>query len=151
MLNTCIFQGAITREVIHFLMYNFVWWFCRDRANAFDLRKIDLKLFFCYISQCNFLQKMLIYLICDASKCKIKISSDLYDYCKHFAVWKNEFNGHFGPLRDHNPFLKNSVLLFNHTSINTNKSLEGLFFDFNRLNGRYLYPLIQGLKRKNTL
>ena len=106
MLNTKtrIFQGAITREVINFLMKTFLvtlqippfqkfilvqifytgW--RRGQSTMFNLRKIDLKFVFCYISPCNFFSKNAYNSSIIHRKSKLKKIVGLYHLRTHLEI-----------------------------------------------------------------
>ena len=107
----------------------------------FNLRKIDLKLVFCYISPCNFFGKLPITHL-------ISIKNKNKKNCGFMWLWDTFWskktniglNGHMGPLRGHNPIFFKTLFYSKIISLSIQMGSGRIIFYFNPLNGHYLYP-----------
>ena len=113
----------------------------RGQLNMFNLRKIDLKLVFCYISPCNFFGKLPITHL-------ISIKNKNKKNCGFMWLWDTFWskktniglNGHMGPLRGHNPIFFKTFFYSKIISLSIQMGSGRIIFYFNPLNGHYLYP-----------
>ena len=124
----------------------------------FNLRKIDLKFVFCYISPCNFFYQNCLYLIFYPWKFFF-FNLRVYMTTKHILYSKHNFFfsflAHLGPLRGNKVFksLKKYVLYSSIIYLWIQMSFRMFIFNWNPKNWHYLYPpffLPKKAKEENT-
>ena len=101
----------------------------------FNLRKIDLKFVFCYISPCNVFRKLSITHLFSIKRKKNK-NLRLYMIMEHILKLKKNI---FGPLWAH-PIFSNFFFYSSVISLWIQISFQMIIFNFNPRNGHYLYP-----------